>query len=222
MINNLELIIFDMDGLMFDSEKIAYKAWKEVLIKYDYTLRLDFYHSMIGSNLKRIRELCIKEYGYDFPFEQIKKERYALTNQMIIKNGVPFKKGLIELLEFLQSLNLKKAVATSSGRDRANMFLDRSNVSHYFDYILCGDEISKSKPDPEIFLTVCEILDCNPYHTIVLEDSEAGVLAAHAGNMIPIMIPDIKKPDSTILTKTFQCFKSLIDVKQYLCNCFKS
>jgi len=212
----LELVIFDMDGLMFDSEKIAYRVWDEILKKYDYQLNYDFYLSMIGSNLTRIKQLCFNHFGQNFPFDEIKIERYELTSEIIIREGVPFKKGLIELLEFLKPLNIKKAVATSSGRDRANIFLDNANISHYFDTILCGDEITHSKPHPEIFLTVAKKLNCSPNHTIVLEDSEAGINAAYSACMKPIMIPDMKKPSDDILSKTFKCFESLFDVKEYL------
>ncbi len=213
---DLELVIFDMDGLMFDTEKIAYRTWETVVRQLGYAFDFEFFQTMLGSNLTRINELCFKKYGNDFPVDQIKEMRYQLTKDIISQEGVPFKKGLVELLIYLKQIQIKTAVATSSGKDRANIFLKPSEITHYFDYIICGDEITKSKPDPEIFLTVAKKLSCEPEHTIVLEDSEAGIIAADAGNFIPIMVPDLKQPSIAVLAKTFKCFESLIDVKNFL------
>jgi len=100
-VKDIQLVIFDMDGLMFDTESLAYKTWKEVVNKFNYPFEMPFFETMLGSNLNRIKEICFKEYGNDFPFDEIKKERYELTRQIIKEEGVPFKKGLHELLEFL-------------------------------------------------------------------------------------------------------------------------
>ncbi len=218
VMKDLELIIFDMDGLMFDSEKISYRVWDEVLKKHGYEFDFCFFEKMIGSNLERIKDMCFKQFGNDFPFDDIKTERYQLTNDIIKQQGIPLKQGLLDLLDFLKTVNIKKAVATSSGRDRANMFLNSADITDYFDYILCGDEITKSKPNPEIFLKVAKKLNCNPSKTIVLEDSIAGIIAAYNGGMIPIMVPDMIKPDSSILGKIYRCFISLSEVKDFLQN----
>lgn len=212
----IELIIFDMDGLMFDTEKISFRVWKEVLEKYGYDFDFSIFSKMIGSNLLRIKDICLKEYGEDFPFDLVKEERYVLTNSIIEKEGIPIKKGLRELLDFLDPLNIKKAVATSSGRDRASIFFNKTDLTKYFDYILCGNEVKKSKPDPEIFLTVAKKLNCDVKNTIVLEDSEVGIIAAYKGGMIPFLVPDMKQPSQEILDICFQSFTSLLDVKQYL------
>lgn len=212
----LELVIFDMDGLMFDTEKLSYRIWKETVTEYGFQFTDAFYLSMIGSNLERIKGLCLKEFGEIFPFDEIKEVRYKRTNDLIKKDGLPVKKGLMELLTFLKSESIKTAVATSSSRDRANIFLKETNVTNFFDTIVCGDEITYSKPDPDIFLTVAKKLNCDPKNTIVLEDSDAGINAAYSGGMKPILVPDIKKPSDEILKMTFQHFDSLLDVKNYI------
>jgi|SRR5690554_343607 len=213
---DIKLIIFDMDGLMFDTEKISFRVWKEVLDRYNYRFDFSIFSKMLGSNLSRIKDICITEYGIDFPFDLIVEERYALTNQIIKKDGIPIKEGLRELLEFLKPLKIKKAVATSSSRYRVNMFFAKTDLYKYYDYILCGDEVSKSKPDPEIFLKVAHKLKCDVKNTIVLEDSEVGITAAYKGGMIPFLIPDMKKPNKETLDKCCQYFTSLLEVKQYL------
>lgn len=213
---NIELVIFDMDGLMFDTERISCRVWSEVLAKHGYHYNFEIFSEMIGSNLERIKAICIKHYGADFPFDEIKLERYDLTNKIIEAEGLAIKKGLIELLAFLYPLNIKTALATSSGRDRATGLLNNCHIEKYFDYILCGDEVSKSKPDPEIFLTAAKKLSCSTNKTIVLEDSDVGIKAAYDAGMIPILIPDIKTPSKETLALAYQSFPSLLDFKAYL------
>lgn len=217
---NIELIIFDMDGLMFDSERIAFSAWQEVLNKHGYEITLDFYLNLIGSNEERIKELCSKEYGSDFPFDELKQERYQVVDRIINNKGLLLKTGLKEILDYLQDKPLKKAVATSTNRERALKLLNLHKLVPYFDYILCGDEITKSKPHPEIFLKVCEKLNCEPTKTIVLEDSIAGIIASFNANMIPIMIPDMIEPNEAVKDKIYKCFNNLLEVKKYLTENF--
>ncbi|HEY8365318.1 MAG TPA: HAD family phosphatase [Haloplasmataceae bacterium] len=213
-----ELIIFDMDGLMFDTEKLACTIWDKVLPEYNYQGDFSFYEKIIGSNLERIRATCFEHFGNDFPFEEIKNKRYSIMNEIIEKKGVPIKLGLYELLDFLKTKDISVALATSSGRDRANFILSKTKVIPYFDYILCGDEVTKSKPDPEIFLTVAKKLNCQKENTIVLEDSYAGITAAYNAHMKPIMVPDLKMPDEDILAKTYLVCQSLLEVRDFLEN----
>lgn len=129
---------------------------------------------------------------------------------------VPVKPGLHELLDFLRARKIKIAVATSSNRDTTLHLLTSAKVKDYFDAILCGDEIVKSKPDPEIFLKAAEKLQCLPSHCIVLEDSSNGVLAAHHAGMKVIMIPDLVEPTPETLCYVFKQMYTLSEVKNYL------
>lgn len=213
---DIELIIFDMDGLMFDTEKMSYQIWQEVLGKYNYEFNFTIFSKMLGTSLVNLKKVCLQEYGDDFPFELIKEERYKLTKEIIEKEGLPLKKGLLELLEFLKPYKIKKAVATSSIKERTELFFDGNNLASYFDLIITGDEVSKSKPDPEIFLTVAKKLNCDATKTIVLEDSFAGITAAYKAKMLPILVPDLKEPNQEIIDMCFQIFPSLVEVQQYL------
>lgn len=109
----------------------------------------------------------------------------------------------------------KMAIATSTSRRRALDLLNRSRLYDFFDVVLCGDEINNSKPDPEIFLKVAEKLQVLPRKCMVLEDSEAGILAAYRAGMMPIMVPDMKEPSEDIQGLLFKRMDHLLDVKLY-------
>ncbi len=210
-----DLIIFDMDGLMFDTEKIAYISWSEAALAYGYEIGEDLFKQTIGTNLKKTKETYLEHFGNEFPVEAIVRERLRIAEELIKEKGVPVKKGLYELLEFLSNKNIKKAVASSTSKERVYILLKMTSVDSYFDCVLCGDEVVNSKPDPEIFLKVAEKLNCSPSRCIVLEDSEAGILAAHSAGMIPIVIPDMKIPQEQISKLVFKQMSDLLEVKVF-------
>ncbi|MFL0269297.1 HAD family hydrolase [Candidatus Clostridium radicumherbarum] len=212
----VELIIFDMDGLMFDTEKISYIGWKEAAIKYNYEIDEGLFQKTLGANLIRTKEIYLNFFGEKFPFEEIKNERVKIAEDIIKTKGIPIKRGLYELLNYLSQSNIKMAVATSTSRKRATDLLKLAKVDYIFDYILCGDEIINSKPNPEIFLKVANKFQCPPKKCLVLEDSEVGIIAASKAGMLPIMIPDMKKPIDDIQKLIFRKMDCLMDVKLFL------
>ena len=212
----IELIIFDMDGLMFDTEKISYQAWKEAAEIYGYAIDQALFEKTIGTNLVKTKEIYLEYFGENYPFDLVRDQRVKISDQLIQSKGVPIKKGLYELILYLKTSPVKIAVATSTSRNRALNLLRLSQLESYFDYILCGDEVTNSKPNPEIFLTVAANLNCAPSKCLVLEDSSLGILAAYHAGMMPIMIPDLLEPNEEIQTLLFKKMKSLIEVKSFL------
>lgn len=209
---NIKAIIFDMDGLMFDTERLALENWtksgKETGYKIDESLML----KAIGKNLQDNKKLFIEYFGTAFPFETIKLQAENYLKKTIDKEGVPIKKGLIALLDYCKQKSLLTAVATSTSRLQAEALLRRANVLDYFDVVVCGDEIGKGKPNPEIFLLASKKLNVSSNVCVVLEDSEYGILGAHKANMIPIFVPDLVEESEIIKqNKQFKC-QSLIDV----------
>ena len=199
----IELIILDMDGLMFDSEKISYESWVRAAKLHGYTVSEELFYKTIGTNMDKTRMIYEEYFDQSFPMEKVIQDRKRISEEIIDIKGIPIKNGLFELLDYLKNKDEKLAVATSASRDRAVKFLTMSGVVDYFDCIVCGDEVKESKPHPEIFLRACENLSCKPSSTIVLEDSMAGIEAAFKGGMIPIMILDIVQPTKETLNKVF-------------------
>jgi HAD superfamily hydrolase (TIGR01509 family) len=209
----IKLVIFDMDGLMFDTEKLIFRTWKEACKKYKRKVNYRIFKETIGLNRTKTEEVYKKYYGGSFPFEKIIDEAIGLLENHIHSEGVPLKEGLFELLEYIRKKQLKMALATSTSRDRTELLLNLSDTKKYFDLVTCGDEIVNGKPDPEIFLKTSQKIYCPPENCMVLEDSGNGIIAAYRAGMIPVMVPDIIEPGEEIEAMLFKKFNSLKEVK---------
>lgn len=216
-----KLVIFDMDGLMIDSEKVTYSFYDEVMHERGYPFSLEMYKNFLGKNRVKVMRLLIEYYGESFPVQEIWDDIH-LRVQNALKQHVPLKKGLIELLTYLKEHDYKIMVATSSDRWRVNEIFSSAKIESYFDDVICGNEVSKGKPDPEIFLTACKKAKVSPQEALVLEDSESGILAAYAGTIDVICIPDMKYPEKEYEEKTTIVLDSLLDVIPYLENTNKA
>ncbi|MBU5317260.1 HAD family phosphatase [Clostridium bornimense] len=205
----VELVIFDMDGLMFDTEKVAKRAWKETGDKFQYKFEGEIFDRFLGRNIVAVRNEIIETYGEECPVDEIIKEVKYLENKIVDDEGLVVKEGLYDLLEHLKGINVKLAVATSSKRERATKLLTLAKIENEFDYIICGDEVTKSKPDPEIFLKVAEKLNCKPENCIVMEDSRQGIQAAKSAGMNPIMVPDLLDADEETAARLYKKIKHL-------------
>lgn len=209
-------ILFDMDGLMINSEVITKEEYFSLLQKMGYPVDLSFYMSLLGKNKPAIYDSFYQEYGDAFPMDEVWDVVHIAIDRRILKEK-PIKKGLLPLLHYLKENKYQTIVATSSSSNRVDTILDALDLKKYFDDVICGDEVSKGKPNPEIFLKGCKKLNVNPKEAIVLEDSEAGVLAAHNANIDVICIPDLKMPSEEIAEKAI-IMDSLEDVLVYLKN----
>ncbi len=212
----IEALIFDMDGLMFDTEILSFACWKTAAAKYGYRITEELFLETLGQTVEKSQEIYQESLGEDFPFEAVKKERFRLGAEYLRTNTVPIKDGLLELLAYLKSHHYKTAVATSSPREIAIPFIEKAGVAKFFDDVVCGDEIINSKPDPEIFLTAALKLGSSPERCMVLEDSESGITAASRAGMKPVLIPDLKEPNAEVRQLAFRQFKSLKQVQQML------
>ena len=160
----------------------------------------------------------IEKFGEDFPLESLYEKKIKHQMNAIEKDGIPLKRGIHELLDYLKKNGYKVAVATSTSRDRAEHLLKLGGVLEKADYVICGDEVVNSKPDPEIFLKAAEKLGVEPKECMVLEDSGAGIEAAYSAGMLGVNIPDMKEPDENMKSKSYRICESLLDVIDILEN----
>jgi len=213
---DLKLVIFDMDGLMFDTEEVSYRCFKEATQLYGQLLTRDVFKEILGVNIARAKIVYEKHFGEDFPFGQMVEKKLEFAANYIRDNGVPIKPGLYELIDFLEKNGIKKIVATSSHRDVAANLIERAGLTDKIDNMICGDEVEKSKPDPEIFLKAAEKMQVKTEHALVLEDSLQGILAAHRARIKSIMIPDMVQADDKTKQLYFAEKEDLNEVKYYL------
>ena len=212
----IKAIIFDMDGLMIDSESVTFECYQERLKDMNLTMDEKFYKTLLGKPIKGIYQRFYDVYGNDFPIENVIQDVHQLMAERFETEGVPVKKGLVELLHYLKDNNYKTIVATSSNRDRVDKILAQAKITEFFDDSICGDEVTKGKPNPEVFLKSCQKLGVNVDEAIVLEDSEAGIQASYDANIKVICIPDMKYPEKQYEEKTFKILKDLTEVTAYL------
>lgn len=212
----IKAIIFDMDGLMIDSERVTFECYQERLKDMNLTMDEEFYKTLLGKPIKGIYQRFYDVYGNDFPIQNVIQDVHQLMAERFETEGVPVKKGLVKLLHYLKDNNYKTIVATSSNRDRVDKILAQAKITEFFDDSICGDEVTKGKPNPEVFLKSCQKLGVNVDEAIVLEDSEAGIQASYDANIKVICIPDMKYPEKQYEEKTFKILKDLTEVTVYL------
>ena len=205
-------VIFDMDGLMFDTETLNRKAWYAAGRKRGWEMTDEIIHAHVGAALSTSRRLMTEHFGPSFDFDAVRADRIAWSQAWIEKHGMPEKPGLRELLAWLRERRVRTAIATSSGRPFVDFYLDHAKLEHPFDAIVTWREGMPGKPAPDLFLLAAEELGAAPEACVVLEDSYHGIRAAHAAGMIPIMVPDLLPPTPEVLALAWRKADSLLDV----------
>ncbi|WP_300341760.1 HAD family phosphatase [Fusobacterium sp.] len=189
----LKLVIFDMDGVILDSERVANLAWFQVSEKYDLGLDIEKLKEIKGGTAVRTLEVLSKQVGKTLA-EKIMEEKKEIQMSIIKKeNGIKLKEGVVELLKYIKEKGLKCIVATSTTKERAEKQLKETGVYGYFDNLVYGDEIKNGKPDPEIFLKACEKIGVSPIEAVVIEDSVLGATAANRAGIKCFVVEDTMK-----------------------------
>lgn len=187
----IELFIFDMDGLMFDTGRLSYRAYLESAKKHNFEVTHNVYYYLTGRTEKDIRHYMKELYGSNVPYNEWRDSINESKNEILEREKRVYKKkGLIELLKFAKSRGIKTALASSTHRERIHYYLEIEGVSDYFDTIVAGDEVVHSKPEPEIFLTACKNSDISPNNAVVFEDSAAGIEAARCAGITSFLVED--------------------------------
>ncbi|HOI08770.1 MAG TPA: HAD family phosphatase [Deltaproteobacteria bacterium] len=209
-------VVFDMDGLMFDTEPMARRAWELALAESGHALDESVFFRMVGRTRPAVREILLGAYGPDLPIDALSVRVRSLLEEAFERQGVPIKPGLLELLDALESARIPVAVASSTFRDVVFDRLRRAGLSSRFRAVVGGDEVSRGKPAPDLFLEACRRLVVPPGECVVLEDSEPGIRGAHAAGAVPIMVPDLVPPSDEVRAMAHRVFPSLLDVLTFL------
>lgn len=214
----IEAVIFDMDGLMIDTEPIYKRALQKAAAELGYHLSDEFAFTLIGLSNPACRNAIAGHLGPGFPLDEYWKRWPELWREEAEEHGIAKKPGLDELLSCLKDRGTPMAIATSSSRPQTEFSLRVSGLSFPFDHIVTGDQIENGKPAPDIFLEASRRLDVSPDRCLALEDSENGVRAAHSAGMVTIMVPDLKQPSDEVRDAAFDVVGSLEQVMHRLCR----
>jgi HAD superfamily hydrolase (TIGR01509 family) len=211
----IELVIFDMDGLILDTEKLYLEFGLEVFSDFGCTITEEVILGTVGLNDESTRAYYSDYLGKSVDFDGIFRKIDEKLLSASINKEIEIKKGFFALIDYLEKNNIKKVVATSSSREKAEFMLKNAGIYEKFDFLVCGDEVKNGKPDPEIFLKAAEMINADVRNTVVLEDSYNGLRAAKSANMIPVMIPDLLEANvevSEFIHKEIENLEEVIDI----------
>lgn len=199
-IKNPFTVIFDMDGVIFDTENIYMMAWTSLAEEknYDRNKIRNMVLACTGTNSAETRRIVNETLGASFPFEECLTYTRNYFTSYVETNGFPIKPFAKELLTWLSENRIATGLASSTKEAVVREELTNAGLLPFFSVILGGDNVKKSKPAPDIFLACADHLGASPEHCYVIEDSFNGIRAAHAAGMHPIMVPDLRQPDSEI------------------------
>lgn len=214
----VKAVIFDLDGLMLDTETLSKEVWLSVAKdEKDSPVDEALYHRLVGRTYDDIRAILMEAYA--------DKERAAIYIERCLEiyfnrlhGPIPTRPGLFEMLDWCDARGLKKAVGTSTGHTMADVKLKSGGIEGRFDAMVTASEVTKGKPDPEVFLKCAAALKVAPSEAVVLEDSPMGILAAKAGGFRSVMIPDMIQPSDHIRNTATAILASLKEVPHYMEN----
>ena len=199
---------------MFDTEPVWVKAWAPTLASIGIDLPPTLPDATRGTSGKRL-EAIINRFLPEVDAAYV-RETLAVTAQRMMLDGVPKKPGLEELLAFLAKCGMPLAVASSSPLQMIELHLKNAGVRSCFSELVSGVQLSHSKPEPDIFLLAADLLGVQPAHTLVLEDSLAGVRAGVAGGFVTVMVPDLDVPDDFARENAAKICTDLFEVRDLL------
>lgn len=205
-------VIFDMDGLLLDSERIALAFFEQAAAELNTPWSAELGLSLVGRSAKDSDQLLRDAFGEDFPLAALRERFGELYDAAITAGAIPLKDYALRLLEYLEQMQIPCAVATSTWRPRAEAKLARAGLLPFFKALACGDEVTRGKPAPDIFELAALRLGLEPGDCLALEDSNAGVRAAVSASMPVVMVPDVLQPEADIRRYGVPVVASLKDV----------
>jgi HAD superfamily hydrolase (TIGR01509 family) len=209
-------LALDLDGVLIDSERTSRAGWRSAMEEFGLTLSDEEYLPMIGLAGRDVEALFRQRYHLAPPFKAIWDRKMEWMNRIIAEEGIPLKPGAMEFLDAADAAGWKKAVATSTDRERARFKLTVSGLAGRCAVVACGDEVPRGKPAPDVFLLAAKRLGVPPEQCLALEDSDPGVIAASEAGMRVIIVPDMKPPSPEAARLAWKIVPTLLDALEYL------
>ena len=209
-------VIFDMDGLVLDTEPLAARAWAEAAAALGVVFDMSLARAMIGRNFADCATMLRAHYAAPYPVDALLGRWHAAYDDVVAREGLALKPGVHELLEWLEANSIPRAVATSTRRERARSKLERTALLPRFHDVVGGDEVARGKPAPDIYVEAARRLGKDVASCVALEDSEPGIRAALAAGVTPIMVPDLHPPSPELVALDVAVLPSLHEVLRRL------
>lgn len=210
-------IISDMDGLLIDSEHMGWLCWREVLLRLGYSLTYDEFLTTLGKGRREFVKWLIDRHGPDFPADESLRLRVEIGDAYIAENGVPKKTGVDALFSLVEQRQIPFGLATSTFREESEKRLRAAGIPlSIFRATICGDEVERTKPAPDLYLRAAEMLGVSPEEVVVLEDSGTGMRAGIAARMNVIGVPDLLPVPEELRESLFYSASNLEEVVRFL------
>lgn len=212
----IKAVVFDMDGVIFDTERLCMDGWKILAEREGLEGIEEVCTRCIGTTTPETIRILREAYGEDLDINRLHGELHEIVGGMIEREGMPVKKGVSEILTALSEKGIPTAVASSTRYETVCAQLKSAGFIGFFREIIGGDMISKSKPEPDIYLAACEKLRVKPENAAAVEDSFNGIRSAYAAGMTTVMVPDIVRPNGEILKKVSHLCGDLIEARDVI------
>lgn len=212
----VEAVVFDMDGLMYDSERVVMRSWDEAGAQMGYGKLGDNIYYTLGMGAGERKAYFMAKYGAAFPYQTFQTLYREAFYRISDTEGIPLKPGLRELLCFLREKAIPVAMATSTGGSDVKRRMERDALESFFQVIVTGDMVKKTKPSPEIYEKACRMLGSTPSRSIALEDACNGIRSASGAGLLPVMIPDLQKDSREVDDLLYAKMDSLTEVREWM------
>ena len=206
---DIQGVIFDMDGLLLDTETLYLMAWPEVGEAMGLTITQEAALETIGTSHEEHERIFQRHYGPAFCMEKAMDILDKWLTDYVAQNGLPIKAGAVELLQLLREKGIPVAIGSSNYKYVVEAYLEATGLGGYFKTWVAGDMVPQKKPEPDIFLRAAQELQAPPARCLVLEDSMVGALAAYRAGCIPGLVPDLITPDDATYGRIWRSFSSL-------------
>lgn len=212
----MRAVVFDMDGVLFDTEVVCMKSWTAIAARWGLPGMEEVFPKCIGLNANDSRQVVLEAYGEDFDYPVFRQETAEWFRNYIEENGLPIKPGVHRLLDWLKENGYQIGLASSTRGESVFSHLKQAGIGGFFETVVTGDMVEHSKPRPDIYLLACERLGVEPGQAYAIEDSPNGIRAAHAAGLCPVMVPDMVEPDGEILRLCRIVLRDLVQVLDFL------
>lgn len=212
----IKAVIFDMDGVIIDTEKHYYAAWQQAAREAGFPFTGEHALMLRSCDANVAAKQMQEIFGKKFDYFAIRERRREIVKDRLTQYGLEKKPGIDEILQILHEKDIKAAVATATPIDRAKEHLEQLNLYHLFDQVVSAKQVEHGKPAPDVYLYACEQIGKKPEECLAVEDSPNGIKAAYRAGCKPVMVPDLTPPEEEIKPMLFACVDSLFAIKDLL------
>lgn len=210
----IKAVIFDMDGVLIDTEKHYYETWQQAAQEAGFAFTGEHALMLRSCDAKVAEKMMQEIFGTEFDYYAIRERRRELVKERLEQHGLEKKPGIEDILLYLKEKGIKRAVATATPIELTRQHLTNIGVYDLFDEVVSAKQVAHGKPAPDVYLYACEQIGENPQDCIAVEDSPNGIRSAYAAGCIPVMIPDLTQPDEELEKLLFACVPSLSHLKK--------